>query len=196
MTNLGRTSLLVTAAWISLAQGIAGAQPAAAAATASGAATSAPGAAPSDEASLRARIEVLAAELRALEHALANSARVPASAAKAADGSTTDVRPAGSGSATAAPTNEAIAEELHQLDQKIRIMERKLELEQEKQAEAAKSAPVTGAGRDGFQIRSADGAYQLRFRGLLHADSRAYLDDTDAQGADTFVLRRVRPIFD
>jgi phosphate-selective porin OprO and OprP len=136
---------------------------------------------------LRARIEVLAAELRALERTL--SARAEADAAAGAP------RP-DPAAPTPVPGNAAIAEALHELDQKIRILERKIELDQEKQAEAAKTAPVTGAGRDGFQLRSADGAYQLRFRTLVHADSRAYLDDTAEQGADTFVLRRVRPIID
>jgi phosphate-selective porin OprO/OprP len=186
----------MTAAWMTLGPAVATAQPAASA-TASGATASAPSAAPSDEASLRARIEVLAAELRSLERALgATAVDDPASAATVVGESATETRAAMSGPGTAAPSNEAIAEGLPQLDQKIRIIERKLELEQEKHVEAAKSAPVTGVGRDGFQIRSADGAYQLRFRGLIQADSRAYLDDTGAQGADTFVLRRVRPIFD
>ena len=61
MSNLVRTSLLVTAAWITLAPARATAQ-LAATATASGATASAPRAEPSDEASLRARIEVLGAE--------------------------------------------------------------------------------------------------------------------------------------
>jgi phosphate-selective porin OprO/OprP len=129
----------------------------------------------------------------------AKTADDPSSAANAAGETITDATSVAApepASGTPAPSNEAIAEGLHQLDQKIRIMERKLELEQEKQAETAKAAPVTGASRDGFQIRSADGAYQLRFRGLIQADSRAYLDDTSAQGSDTFVLRRVRPIID
>jgi len=202
MATLVRASVLVTWIWMSFAPATAVAQPATTA-TASGITAPAPSATPSDEASLRARIEVLAAELRALERALASktaddpaTAADPASAPTAPDGSTSGVPAADSRSATPAPTNEAIAEGLYQLDQKIRIMERKLELDQEKQAEAAKTAPVTGAGRDGFQIRSADGAYQLRFRGLIQADSRAYLEDTGIQGADTFILRRVRPIFD
>ena len=49
-----------------------------------------------------------------------------------------------------------------------------IELAREKQAAAVTSAPVTGAGRDGFQIRSADGAYQLRFRALVRRDAKAW----------------------
>jgi phosphate-selective porin OprO/OprP len=44
-------------------------------------------------------------------------------------------------------------------------------------------------GPDGVGIASADGKFQLRFRPLIHADARFYLDE----GTNTFLLRRVRP---
>ena len=67
---------------------------------------------------------------------------------------------------------------------------------QEKHAETLKTTPVTGAGGDGFRLRSADNSFQLRFRGLLQSDGRFFVDDATHQGVDTFVLRRVRPILE
>src|SRR2546426_224019 len=56
---------------------------------------------------------------------------------------------------------------LKALDQKVRILARRWELEQENVAAKAKEAPVVGAGQDGFFLRSADGNFQLRVRGYL-----------------------------
>lgn len=81
------------------------------------------------------------------------------------------------------------------LDQRVRILDRKFELEQERVAEAAKVTATVDAGRSGFGLKSPDGAFNLRLRGLVQADSRWYLeDDASAIAADTFVARRVRPI--
>lgn len=56
----------------------------------------------------------------------------------------------------------------------------------------AATAPVVVAGDNGFQLKSADGAFLLELRGLLHADARQYVDDEDLRFRDTFVVRRVR----
>ncbi|HZR46608.1 MAG TPA: hypothetical protein VFA47_07885, partial [Candidatus Manganitrophaceae bacterium] len=61
---------------------------------------------------------------------------------------------------------------VNRLDQKVRIIERRFELQQEGAAEKGKGSPVTGAGRDGFSIKSADDQFQLRFRGVIQADER------------------------
>src|ERR671910_881467 len=126
-------------------------------------------------AALRERLEVLAHELRLLE-----------------------AKPAAAAGAVEAPLLETLApaEGLHELDQKLRILERRLELDREKQTEAAKTTPVTGAGQGGFQLRSADNSFQLRFRGLVQSDSRFFLGEDTVQGVDTFLLRRVRPTFE
>lgn len=89
------------------------------------------------------------------------------------------------------PSTEQKVEEL---DQKVRILERRAELAEEKAAEAAKTAGTVTAGKDGFSLRSADGAFQLKIRGYVQADGRFFLDDTDRPATDTFLLRRVRPI--
>jgi phosphate-selective porin OprO and OprP len=82
------------------------------------------------------------------------------------------------------------------LDQKVRILERRWELGQEAAAAKAKEAPVVGAGQEGFFLRSADGNFQLRVRGYLQADGRFLVDDQKRLGTDTFLMRRVRPIFE
>jgi phosphate-selective porin OprO and OprP len=82
------------------------------------------------------------------------------------------------------------------LDQKVRILQRRYEIDQETAAAKAKDAPIVGAGKDGFSLRSADGNFQLRVRGYLQADGRFLVDDQKRLGTDTFLMRRVRPIFE
>ena len=87
-------------------------------------------------------------------------------------------------------------EKIQELDQQLRILARQIELEKEAAAAAQASAAVPAAGGSGFELRSADGAFRVRFRGYLHADNRTYGDDDEARGIDTFLLRRARPIFE
>lgn len=58
--------------------------------------------------------------------------------------------------------------------------------------EPSKPAATVSAGERGFEIKSADGDFQLRLRALLQADGRFYADDADLGGADTFLIRRAR----
>lgn len=83
-----------------------------------------------------------------------------------------------------------------ELDQKIKIIERKLELAEETAQNKAKEAPVLKAGKDGFALSSADSAFVLRLRGYIQVDGRFFFDDAGSPGTDTFLLRRVRPIFE
>jgi phosphate-selective porin OprO and OprP len=48
------------------------------------------------------------------------------------------------------------------------------------------------AGSEGFQLRSADGAFALRIRGGVQYDSRTFVGDAAQPGVDQFQLRRVR----
>jgi phosphate-selective porin OprO/OprP len=94
------------------------------------------------------------------------------------------------------PEEQTLQEKVEELDQKIRILERKDEIEKEAAAEKAKTATSATSGRDGFSLRSADGAYQLKIRGYVHLDGRFFYDDEERPANDTFILRRVRPIFE
>ncbi|MBI3950341.1 MAG: porin [Acidobacteria bacterium] len=93
-------------------------------------------------------------------------------------------------------TEATLDERFEALDQKVRILERRRELEQEAIAAQAKAAPVFGAGGDGFSLRSAEGDFQLKLRGYLQTDGRFFFGDEAQPVSDTFILRRIRPIFE
>jgi phosphate-selective porin OprO and OprP len=83
------------------------------------------------------------------------------------------------------------------LDQKIRILERKNELAAEAAEAKAKEAPRLSVGANGFTLSSADTNFVLRLRGELQLDSRTFIDDNpNLQGNDGFLLRRARPILE
>jgi phosphate-selective porin OprO/OprP len=59
-----------------------------------------------------------------------------------------------------------------------------------------KDPPMTiSAGKGGFLLTSPDGDFVLRIRGYLQTDGRFFFDQSSS-AIDTFVLRRVRPIFE
>ncbi len=91
---------------------------------------------------------------------------------------------------------QTVEERLDEIDQKLRVLGRQGELEKEAAAEKAKTSTAVTSGRDGFSIRSADGSYQFKLRGYVQLDGRFFQDDEARPGVDTFLLRRVRPIFE
>ncbi|MCG3120517.1 MAG: hypothetical protein ALAOOOJD_03258 [bacterium] len=92
--------------------------------------------------------------------------------------------------------DSTIQQRLEELDQKQRILERKWELAQEEAAAKTKDAPTLIAGKDGFALKSADGKFQLKLRGYTQTDGRFYLSDAEKRLTNTFLLRRIRPIFE
>lgn len=86
--------------------------------------------------------------------------------------------------------------DLAALDQRLRALERNLELQEEARQAAAKQAPVATAGAGSTALRSGDGRYEFRFRGLVQGDGRFFTGDGASDGDDTFLLRRVRPTFE
>ncbi len=95
----------------------------------------------------------------------------------------------------APPDSAAVADRIAQLDQQIRILARRWEIARDSLAAVAKSQPRAAAGRDGFLVRSADGDFQLRFRGYVQADGRAYTGDgVTSTSPNALLLRRVRPV--
>lgn len=97
---------------------------------------------------------------------------------------------------------EALRKTIEELDQKIRIIERKNEIASEEAAAKKKETPVIVAGDKGFALKSADGNFEFKLRGLLQADSRTFIGDNSAAGVsgtgldDEYLLRRVRPTFE
>jgi len=94
------------------------------------------------------------------------------------------------------PASQTTEEKVDAVDQRIRILERQLELEKEQAAEKAKGTLQASAGKDGFVLKSADGDYQLRIRGYIQTDGRFFEDDVDRPATDTLLIRRARPIFE
>ncbi len=89
-------------------------------------------------------------------------------------------------------TNDELLKRIEEQDQKILVLERRLEINDEAAAAAKESIAVVSAGPKGFSLRSADGKNQLRLRGTLHLDYRN-ISGTDPGGTvDTFVATRVR----
>ena len=91
-----------------------------------------------------------------------------------------------------------LKQQVDELDQKIRVLLRQRELEKEAAVEKQKETPTVSSGKDGFWIRSADNAYQIRIGGIIQFDTHWYPDKTAPIGgtADTFVLRKVRPVLE
>ena len=130
-----------------------------------------------DDGSLATRVEALERAVRQLE-------TVPAAAPQPAAG---------------ADEGEALRARIDTLDQAVRVVGRKLELEQEAIAARQKDSAAVSAGRDGFALRSGDGAFRLRIGGVVQADARAFVATDPAVAAaslDNFYLRRVRPVFE
>src|SRR5579862_7954958 len=58
------------------------------------------------------------------------------------------------------------------------------------------SPPALGLGPQGFFLGTVGSGFQLRLRGVVQADGRAYLDEPSPQPVDTFLIRRARPIIE
>jgi phosphate-selective porin OprO/OprP len=77
----------------------------------------------------------------------------------------------------------------------VKLLKRRVEVKEE--TEASKGpAPLIGAGPDGFFLSSADKKWVLKLRGYYQADTRWYPSDGDHASTDTFLFRRIRPIFE
>src|SRR5258705_6468386 len=100
---------------------------------------------------------------------------------------------------TAPPDSSDPAElkqEIQDLAERLRVLERKLELQQEAAQTAAAETPVVKASPKGFSLQSKDDANVIKLRGVFQADDRYFLDDSTPATANTVLLRRVRPILE
>jgi phosphate-selective porin OprO/OprP len=88
---------------------------------------------------------------------------------------------------------DAVNDRINELDQKTRILERKLEIAEETAAEQAKKTPTVKADGSGFAITAPDKSYEIRLRGLIQEDARFWFNDDENPQSDTLLLRRVRP---
>ena len=92
---------------------------------------------------------------------------------------------------------EALRQQIQELDQKLRVLERKQELEKEASAEKAKTTPTVSLGAGGFAVTSADSNFVFKVRGYVQTDVRFYPSDrVDTAANDSFLIRRARPIIE
>ncbi len=89
--------------------------------------------------------------------------------------------------------NDELRRETEDQKQRLAVLERKLEIQQEAATAAAASAPRLTINASRFQFGNTDNSNFIRFRGTLHADNRVFGGDSVPETADTFLLRRVRP---
>jgi phosphate-selective porin OprO and OprP len=72
-----------------------------------------------------------------------------------------------------------------------------LEKAEAKNTTTAAAAPIVSASRDGLTVRSADNTFSFRLRGYVQSDARFFAANGPvAPGSSTFLLRRVRPVFE
>ena len=85
---------------------------------------------------------------------------------------------------------------LDDLDQKVRLLQRKLEVKEEEEAKKKDESATVTAGKDGFALVSADKESVLKFKSFAHTDGRYFFDDGANKLPNTLLLRRVRSIWD
>jgi phosphate-selective porin OprO/OprP len=90
-------------------------------------------------------------------------------------------------------SNEELLKRIEEQEQKILVLERKLEITDEAAASAKESNATVSAGPKGFSLRSADGKNTLRLRGTVHLDGRYVEGEDPTLSIDTFQATRVRP---
>src|SRR5256885_966007 len=82
-------------------------------------------------------------------------------------------------------------------DNRARIFQRLRELAADSAAAAAKDkVSATASSKDGFSIKSADGKFAVRLKGLVQTDGRFFLSDSAFPVTNNFFIRRARPILE
>src|SRR5262245_32421891 len=92
-------------------------------------------------------------------------------------------------------TVDSLKRQIQELDQKVRVLERKAELENETAQTKSQASPRLTAGPEGFSFSSVDTNFVLKLRGYVQTDARFYFGD-NIPANDTFLMRRVRPIIE
>ncbi|HEV2692559.1 MAG TPA: porin [Verrucomicrobiae bacterium] len=89
----------------------------------------------------------------------------------------------------------ALKQQLADLDQKVRVLEREREIDTDAATTAAKAAPKLSLGQNGFSFSSGDSNFVAQLHGVVQFDSRSFFSDGNLNGNDGFLIRRARPIF-
>ncbi len=86
-----------------------------------------------------------------------------------------------------------LRDQLQALEQKILVLERKQEINEEAATAAAPTTPKITVTDKGITLASADAANSIKLRGLVQLDSRLFFNDGGIAN-NSFVLRRARII--
>ena len=89
---------------------------------------------------------------------------------------------------------DQLKQQIQELDQKVRVLEREREIDQDNVATAAKAAPKIVIGGNGAVFSSGDSNFVAQIHGVAQLDSRTFFQDGGLNGNDGFLLRRLRPI--
>jgi phosphate-selective porin OprO/OprP len=90
---------------------------------------------------------------------------------------------------------DALKQQIQALDQKVRILERERENDQDAALTTAKATPKISLGANGFSFSSADSNFVAQLHAVVQVDNRSFFKDNGIRGNDGFLLRRARPIF-
>jgi phosphate-selective porin OprO/OprP len=133
-----------------------------------------------------------------LGHPTAVSAQstVPTQPPTASADATSDAKTASAtttGSVTQQALDQAALARIKELEDRITTLEKA----EARAKAAAATVPTVTATRDGLSVRSADNAFNFRLHGNVQSDARFFgASGPVAPGSSTFLLRRVRPIFE
>ncbi|MGQ0800381.1 MAG: OprO/OprP family phosphate-selective porin [Pseudomarimonas sp.] len=90
-------------------------------------------------------------------------------------------------------TASTAGEGLAQLDQRLAIIERKLDIASEEAAAKALTTPAVSIGEKGLAVKTPAGDFDLKLRGTVQFDQRNFFSDDQQSFNDTHLFRRVRP---
>ena len=96
--------------------------------------------------------------------------------------------------ARAEPSIADLLQRLEEQEQRILVLERRLEIKEEADKSIASATAVAKASPRGFSIQSADDQNQVKLRGVLHFDGRNLTNDDPNGVTDTWQATRIRPI--
>ncbi len=95
------------------------------------------------------------------------------------------------GGAASSPSSPASVEDL---EQRIRALEQQRDRDKDAEAKRGEAPIITANAKDGFAIKSPDGAFALKLSGLVQTDVRAFIGDDETPLATSILVRRARPI--
>ena len=82
------------------------------------------------------------------------------------------------------------------LNHEVKEVSKKVQVDEQAQVDWRAKLPKVKAGGDGFWLNSPDDSYKFHLNGYVQGVGRFYTSQEPAGTPSTFVMRRVRPIFD